>query len=108
MIQTHNLLFSYIYFLGNPLCQATKRHLTVKRLKTMKNETRNEITYLFLVGLLCSCPVLGRSSCKYTTLRCMDVLAYTHISGPVSMSYLDQVKLIISVDTDTHVYMVVC
>ena len=41
-------------FRGNPLCQAIK-HLTVKRLKTMKNEMRSEITYLFLVELLFSC-----------------------------------------------------
>ena len=34
-------------FRGNPLCQATKRHLTVKWLKTMKNEKRSEITSLF-------------------------------------------------------------
>ena len=46
-------------FRGNPLCQATKRHLTVKWLKTMKNEMRIEITDLFLVELF-SCPVLGR------------------------------------------------
>ena len=32
---------------GNPLCQATKQHLTAKQLKTMKNEMRSEITYLF-------------------------------------------------------------
>ena len=47
-------------FRGNPLCQAAKRHLTVKWLKTMKNEIGSEITYLFLVKLLFSYPVLGR------------------------------------------------
>ena len=36
---------------GNLPCQATKRST---------NETRSEITYLFLVELLFSCPMLGR------------------------------------------------
>ena len=37
-------------FRGNPLCQATKRHLTVKRLKTMKNDKRN---FSFCCCLIC-------------------------------------------------------
>ena len=37
------------YFGGNPLCQATKRHLTVKWLKTMKSEMRS----LSFLGLRC-------------------------------------------------------
>ena len=45
----------YANLRGNPLRQATKRHLTVKRLKTMKNEKE---TYLFLVDLL---SLMGRS-----------------------------------------------
>ena len=38
-------------FGDNPLYQATKRHLTVKH-KTMKNEMKSSITYLFLFRTL--------------------------------------------------------
>ena len=34
-------------FQGNLCHQATKQHLTVKWIKTMKNEMRKEITYLW-------------------------------------------------------------
>ena len=40
-------------FGSNPLYQATKQHLTVKRSKTMKTEMESEDTYLFLVELCC-------------------------------------------------------
>ena len=50
-----------VNFWGNPLYQASKRH-TVKWLKTktMKNEMGSEITCIFGVELLFSCPVHGR------------------------------------------------
>ena len=35
----------YAHFRGNPICQATKRHLTDKRLKTMKNEREKLILF---------------------------------------------------------------
>ena len=45
----------YANIQGNPLCQATNRHLTVKMLKVMKNEGK---TYLFLAELLSLVSVL--------------------------------------------------
>ena len=56
--QTHNVHISYLLwhkhtictFPCNPVCQATKIHPTVKRLKTMKNEMRSELTYLFSIA----------------------------------------------------------
>ena len=35
----------YANFRGNPLYQATKRHLTNKRLKTMRNERKRVISF---------------------------------------------------------------
>ena len=49
---------------GNPLCQATKRHLTVKRLKTMKNEMLNLSLFLgwVVVFLSSAWKIVGMTS----------------------------------------------
>ena len=55
------------HFRGNPLCQATKLHLTDKRLETM----RSEITYLFGWVTLFSCPALGKMFCMFPRHVCI-------------------------------------
>ena len=42
----------YSHFRGNPLRQATKRHLTVKILKTMKNEKETDHVLVDLLSLV--------------------------------------------------------
>ena len=59
-------------FWGNPLRQATKQHVAVKRLKTMNNQKRKEITS-FLVDFSFFSPSWKNVGMTMTCNRC-DVM----------------------------------